>query len=89
MNRSELTAAVTRCLAEVLKRDLPDVTEETRLFDDLHLDSTTVLELLMALEESADVEFDVEELNMDDFRTVGTLADSVEAARANAPATAG
>jgi acyl carrier protein len=80
MNRADLTAAVIRCLSEVLKRELPDVTERTRLFDDLHLDSTTSLELLMAVEEAVNVEFDMEELNMDDFRTVGTLVDSVLAA---------
>lgn len=77
MNRTEVTATVIRCLAEVLKTELPDVTEQTRLFEDLHLDSTTSLELLMAVEEAIGVEFDMEELNMDDFRTVGTLTDSV------------
>jgi acyl carrier protein len=80
MNRTELTAAVIGCLSEVLKIELPDVTEQTRLFDDLHLDSTASLELLMAVEEAVDVEFDMEELDMDDFRTVGTLVDSVLAA---------
>jgi acyl carrier protein len=80
MNRAELTVTVIRCLSEVLKTDLPDVTEQTRLFDDLHLDSTASLELLMAVEEAVGVEFDMEELNMDDFRTVGTLVDSVFAA---------
>ena len=80
MNRADLTATVIRCLSEVLKRELPDATEQTRLFDDLHLDSTTSLELLMAVEEAVNVEFDMEELNMDDFRTVGTLVDSVLAA---------
>jgi acyl carrier protein len=80
MNRAELTPTVIRCLSEVLNTDLPDVTEQTRLFDDLHLDSTASLELLMAVEEAVGVEFDMEELNMDDFRTVGTLVDSVFAA---------
>lgn len=80
MNRTELTAAVILCLSEVLKIELPDVTERTRLFDELHLDSTASLELLMAVEEAVGVEFDVEELNMADFQTVGTLVDSVLAA---------
>jgi acyl carrier protein len=77
MNRTELTATIISCLSDVLKRELPDVTEQTRLFDDLHLDSTTSLELLMAVEEAVDVEFDMEELKMDNFQTVGTLTDSV------------
>jgi acyl carrier protein len=80
MNRTELTTTVINCLSEVLKTELPGVTEQTRLFDDLHLDSTAILELLMSVEEAVDVEFDTEELNMDDFQTVGTLVDSVYAA---------
>ena len=74
MNRTEITTVVIRCLSEVLKTELPDVTEQTRLFEDLHLDSTISLELLMAVEDAVGVEFDMEELNMDNFRTVGTLA---------------
>jgi acyl carrier protein len=78
MNHTELVTAINACLQDVLKRPLPDVDEQTRLFEDLHLDSTTVLELLMAVEEAIGVEFDMEALNMDDFQTLGTLADSVE-----------
>jgi acyl carrier protein len=80
MNRTEITTVVIRCLSEVLKTELPDVTEQTRLFEDLHLDSTISLELLMAVEDAVGVEFDMEELNMDNFRTVGTLTDAVLAA---------
>jgi acyl carrier protein len=78
MNRTELVTVISGCLQEVLKRPLPDLDEQTRLFEDLHLDSTTILELLMAVEETVGVEFDMEALNMDDFATVATFADSVE-----------
>jgi len=78
MNRTELVTAILGCLQDVLKRPLPDVDEQTRLFEDLHLDSTTTLELLMAVEEAVGVEFDMEALEMDDFKTIGTLTDSVE-----------
>lgn len=78
MNRAELVTAISGCLQDVLQRQLPDLDEETRLFEDLHLDSTTILELLMAIEEAVGVEFDMEALTMEHFRTVGTLADSVE-----------
>ena len=39
-------------LSEVLKRDVSGATEDIRLFEDLQLDSTAVLELLMALEDT-------------------------------------
>ena len=80
MNRAELTTTIIRCLSDVLRTELPDVTEQTSLFGELHLDSTASLELLMAIEEAVEIEFDMEELNMDNFRTVGTLVDSVLAA---------
>ena len=77
MQRTQIIAAIRDALGEVLQRDDVQVTEETRLFEDLHLDSTSVLTLLMALEDALGVEADPEALDMDDFRTVGTFADWV------------
>ncbi|HEY2443906.1 MAG TPA: acyl carrier protein [Streptosporangiaceae bacterium] len=74
MNSTEIIQAVTECLAEVTKREVRGLTPDTRLFEDLHLDSTSILELLMAVEDRVDIEVDPERLNMDDFQTVGTLA---------------
>ena len=51
MHRHDVIQPITVALSEVLGRDLPDLREETRLFEDLNLDSTTILELLMALED--------------------------------------
>ena len=61
-------------LARVLKRDAATITEPTRLFDDLGLDSTSVLELLLELENDLGVEFDADTLEQHHFQTVGTLA---------------
>lgn len=79
MNRDELTDAVKAALAEVLQRALPEVGEHTRLFEDLHLDSTSVLELLMALEDSVDLVVDPEQLRPEDFQTIGSLVDYASA----------
>ena len=77
MDRLTAVTIITTCLSEVLERELPELSEDTRLFDDLHLDSTSVLELLMALEDGVGIEIDPENLNMADFVTVGTLTDYV------------
>jgi acyl carrier protein len=77
MDRASLVRAVAESIAEVLKSDLPALTEQTRLFEDLHLDSTTILELLMALEDRVGMEVDPESLNMDVFASVSTLTDYV------------
>ncbi len=63
-------------LQNVLKlQSVSNVTPETRLFEDLNMDSTSSLELLMALEEVIDgLVIDPETLDVEHFKTVGNLA---------------
>jgi len=75
MQRQQVVGHIESALSEVLEREIADVTEETRLFEDLHLDSTSVLELLMSLEDVAGVEIDPDELDMAVFASVGSLTD--------------
>ncbi|GAA3761485.1 acyl carrier protein [Spinactinospora alkalitolerans] len=74
MSRQEIITAITAALSSVLEREVEGTTEETRLFDELHLDSTSVLELLMSIEDGTGIEVDPENLDMNDFASVGTLA---------------
>ncbi|HKN52901.1 MAG TPA: acyl carrier protein [Amycolatopsis sp.] len=78
MDRTKILEAITDALGEVLQRELLEISPETRLFEDLHLDSTSILSLLMALEDRTGVEVDPETLEMDTFRTIETLAAYVE-----------
>ncbi|MBD0675094.1 phosphopantetheine-binding protein [Kitasatospora sp. NPDC091335] len=77
MERQNVVSAVETALSEVLERAVTGLTEDARLFEDLHLDSTSVLELLMVLEDTVDISVDPEALDMDDFKSVGTLTDYV------------
>jgi len=77
MNRPDTLTSITVALSEVLQRDLDDVAEDTRLFEDLNLDSTTVIELLMALEDVLGILVDPDTLEPEHFTTVGALADYV------------
>ncbi|OLB80368.1 MAG: phosphopantetheine-binding protein [Actinobacteria bacterium 13_2_20CM_2_71_6] len=74
--RERVVDSICGLLPRVLKRDVP-VAEDTTLMDDLGMSSTTALELMLELEESLEVEISVEDLDRDDFTTVGTLADYV------------
>lgn len=74
-DRASVVAAVLAALVEVLDRPLPEATEATRLFDDLGIDSTSVLGLLMNLEDTLDIEIDTDSLEQHHLETVGTLAD--------------
>jgi acyl carrier protein len=75
MDRSQLISRIGDALSEALERPVEDLSEDARLFDDMHLDSTSVLEVLMTLEDSVGIEVDPENLEMDDFATVGSFAD--------------
>ena len=73
MENTAVVESVETALTEVLEREVSGLTTDVRLFEDLHLDSTSGMEMLMSLEDSMNVAIDPETLDMDDFMTVGTL----------------
>jgi acyl carrier protein len=79
MNRTDILAHLQFALSTVLNREVPEIRDELRLFEDLALDSTSVIELLMSLEDTIDLEIDPDELGPEVFKTVGSLADYIEA----------
>jgi acyl carrier protein len=79
MDRTEIIDHVRIALSAVLNREVSDLTEDSRLFEDLALDSTSVIELLMGLEDTIDLQIDPDDLEPEVFRTVGTLTDYVQA----------
>jgi acyl carrier protein len=83
MDREAIVRALETALTDVLERPVTGLRGEVRLFDDLHLDSTTMLEMLMALENSIGLTVDPEELDADDFETVDTFTDFVQSALRN------
>jgi acyl carrier protein len=77
----QIVSAIVTALEEVLRQELTDVTEQTRLFDDLSLDSTSVLGLLMALEDNLDMQVDPEGLEQSHLETIGALATFIAESR--------
>jgi len=77
VNRDELVDVIALCLDEVMSGGLPVITAESRLVDDIDMDSLSNLELLMALEERLGVSFDPDTVDMAVYPTVGALADFV------------
>jgi acyl carrier protein len=75
--RSEVVGQILTLLPKVLKREIVDPTEEMNLMHDLGMSSTTALELVLELEEALEREISVEDMNREDFDTVGTLANYV------------
>jgi acyl carrier protein len=60
LNRTDLVHLIELALSEALERSVENLSEDVRLFDDMHLDSTSMLEVLMALEDTVGVEIDPE-----------------------------
>jgi acyl carrier protein len=77
MDRQNVVSAIETALTDVLERPVTGLTGEVKLFDDLHLDSTTMLEMLMGLEDSIGLVVDPEDLDADDFVSVNTFTDFV------------
>ncbi|MBN9744587.1 acyl carrier protein [Amycolatopsis sp. A1MSW2902] len=73
LTEDRVVEGITGALGAVLERDVADLSEDTRL-SDAGLDSTGVLELLMQLEDTFGIEFDTENLEMQHFESVRSLA---------------
>lgn len=69
MDRNEALSKFTDAAVEVLAVDPSKVTMEASFSDDLGADSLDLVELVMALEETFDIEVAEDELK--DIRTVG------------------
>lgn len=77
--RSHLQALVIKALEAVLNKDLSDAGPQTKLFEELGLDSTSVLELLMTLEDDHGIEVDPETLEPEHLETVAAVCEFISA----------
>jgi acyl carrier protein len=60
-------------LGAMVGRDPATLSDDTRLFAELGMDSTNALELLMQLEDELGVRIDADSLEQSDLETVGSL----------------
>ena len=65
---------IKQAVEYVTGSDVGELRPEQRLFDDLGFDSTSVIDLVMRLEDEAQIEIDPSDLTGEIFNTVGTLA---------------
>lgn len=77
MDRSRIIEHIRRSLAGALGQEPHGLHEGTMLYEDLGLESVGTLELLLNLEDTLEIQVDPDDLAMEDFRTVGSLADYV------------
>ncbi|GAA0975126.1 acyl carrier protein [Nocardiopsis tropica] len=75
----ELIKRIAGILAGFTTESDVEITASTGLFDDLGLDSTNILEMLVEIEAEMGLEFDTEELEHGHFETVASLAGFISA----------
>ena len=79
MQQNDIQATVTRILEQVAKVDPAAVARDTRLREDLGVDSLTLIEVAVATEDALGVPLPDEDLER--FQTVGEVIDYVRRAR--------
>jgi acyl carrier protein len=77
MNREAALDQIRVVVEKVLNRDMSHLDADTRLFEELNVDSTGILEILMELEDSVGFEVDIDSLDPSTFQTAGSLADYI------------
>ena len=78
MQQNDIQATVTRILEQVAKVD-PAAARDTRLREDLGVDSLTLIEVAVATEDALGVPLPDEDLER--FQTVGDVIDYVQRAK--------
>lgn len=75
--RQRVFDTVLLILPRVLGREIPAIADSTQLRGDLGLRSATTLEVLLELEDSLEIQINVEEIGQANMNTIGDLADYV------------
>src|SRR5882724_9497235 len=72
--RERVVEGICELLPGVLGHEVAGLSAQTGLIDALGMTSVGALELILQLEESLELEISVEDLDREDFGTVGSLA---------------
>lgn len=75
MSRTELVSALAEVLEEVAGTPAAKVTESATFYDDLDIDSLTMVEVVVACEERFDVR--IEDDQLEQLKTVGDALDLI------------
>jgi acyl carrier protein len=77
LERAGIVEHIGKSLTVALQREITELHETMLLYEDLGLESLGTLQLLLDLEDTLGIEVDPEDLEMEVFRTIGSLADYV------------
>jgi len=78
VEHAEIIDHLQYSLSAILDRPLPDFNADTRILEDLEIDSMRFVELLMSLEDTIGLDVDPESLEPEVFRSAGSFADYIK-----------
>lgn len=78
MEHAEIIDHLQHSFSVILDRPLPDFSAETRILEDLEIDSMRFVELLMSLEDTIGLDVDPESLEPEVFQSAGSFADYIK-----------
>ncbi|WP_269915544.1 acyl carrier protein [Acinetobacter sp. HY1485] len=70
LSEQDAMQALKNAVESVLHEKFPNFNMETKLFDDLRMDSVSMLETLIELEDSLNIDVNPEDLDIEDFLVV-------------------
>ena len=79
--RQRIVDHIRDLVPRLVRREIPDISEDQKLMGDLGLTSSTTLELLLELEDALEIQINVEDIDEDNAGTVGKMADYIVANR--------
>ncbi|GIQ69351.1 acyl carrier protein [Xylanibacillus composti] len=77
MGAGDVNSMVKQTLAQLLAMHADQISDQDELYENLGIDSSTVVTLLLDLELACSVEFDMEALQPEHLATVGSLAEYI------------
>ncbi len=78
MNREQVVAHVRQVLADLFELDVASISADSKVFEDLDLDSIDAIDLVASLQKWPPMDGQrIEEATMRGVRTVGDIADAV------------
>ena len=80
MNREEIMDKLVDiiCATYNVPLNKEEITLDTRLMEDLGMDSIKVLEMVVYLEDEFELEFNEDDLILDNLRTIGLTVSTIE-----------
>lgn len=75
---NDMRKKILQIIKQIKEGDIDDTGMDYRLYEDFGMDSIEIMELVVAIEDEFDIEFDLDELDIEYLATIETLEQAVK-----------